>query len=64
MYVGELAVGAIVFHARWGICRVSRRDDTCVIVKCGTRRHKLAYNDRVAVWCVQQSSVCTQLLAA
>lgn len=64
MYVGDLGVGAIIFHARWGICRVTRRDETCVIVKCGTKRHKLAYNDKVAVWCVPQVSACTQQLAA
>lgn len=50
MYLGELNIGAIIFHARWGIGRVARRDETCVVVKFGTHRRKLAYNDRVAVW--------------
>ena len=56
MYVGELSVGTIIFHARWGLGRVSRRDEACVIAKFGTRRHKLAYNDRVAVWAVAEVS--------
>ena len=64
MYVGELPLGAIIFHAKWGICRVTRRDEACVIVKCGTRRHKLAYNDKVAVWCVQEQGLCTAAKAA
>lgn len=64
MYVGELPVGAVVFHAQWGILRINRRDESCVIAKCGTRRHKLAYNDRVAVWCVPEVGVYTMAKAA
>jgi hypothetical protein len=55
MYLGELAVGAIFLHAQWGIGRVRRRDETCVIGQFGTHRRKLAYNDRVAVWAIEQA---------
>jgi hypothetical protein len=64
MYLGDLAVGAIIFHARFGIGRVSRRDEACVIVKCGNRRYKMAYNAKVAVWCVPDVGVYTQPMAA
>lgn len=50
MYVGELCAGAIIFHARWGLGRVVRMDEACAVTKFGTRRHKLAMNDTVAVW--------------
>lgn len=50
MYVGDLYAGCIVFHARWGLGRIVRVTDTCAIAKFGTRRHKLAMNDTVAVW--------------
>lgn len=65
MYVGELSAGAVIFHAQWGLGRVVRVDPTCAIAKFGTRRHKLAMNDRVAVWCVNQdAAVAAPLLKA
>jgi hypothetical protein len=62
MYLGELAVGAIFLHAQWGIGRVRRRDETCVIGQFGTHRRKLAYNDRVAVWAIEQGQANTQTI--
>lgn len=56
IHVGSLAVGAILFHARFGLGRVQQRRDTYVLVKFGTRRHKLSYADRVAVWAVPQAA--------
>lgn len=50
MYVGELCAGAVIFHARWGLGRVVRVADAYAVTKFGTRRHKLAMNDTVAVW--------------
>lgn len=60
MYLGELGVGSIIFHARWGIGRVARRDETCVVCRFGTHRRKLAYNDKVAVWAVPEEATETQ----
>jgi hypothetical protein len=64
MYLGDLGVGSIIFHARWGIGRVSRRDETCVIVKCGTRRHKMAYNEKVAVWSIPVAAAAVAVYPA
>ena len=50
MYVGDLCVGMIVFHAKWGLGRVVRVDSAYVVTRHGKRRHKLAMNDSVAVW--------------
>lgn len=53
MRVGETCVGAIVLHTRWGLGRVVRFDERCVVVKFADGwRHKVAYNDHVAVWVV------------
>ena len=62
MYLGELGVGAIIFHARWGIGRVARRDETCVVCRFGTHRRKLAYNDKVAVWARLSEGVGTETI--
>lgn len=64
MYLGELHAGAVIFHANFGIGRVVRLAETCVICKFASGRRKLAHNAKVAVWAMAGAADAALPLAA